>query len=308
MFCGTPEFAVSTLEAVIEAGHEVALVVTQPDRAAGRGMEVRVGAVKAAALRHGIAVVQPEKIKNNVEFRGLLEELRPDVVLVVAYGRIIPQWMLELPRFGNINLHGSLLPKYRGAAPIQWAIASGEAVTGVTTMRLDAGLDTGDVLLAQVVPVGQEETAVEVYERLALVGSVLMVRTLEGLREGTVMAEVQDHGQATLAPILKREDGWIDFGRTAQQIYDRWRGFQPWPGAHTTLRGKKLIVARMRVVMHPEAGESGVLRVEGDSMLVGCGDGTMIGLDEVQMEGKKRMTAAEFLRGYQVKSGERLGG
>jgi len=147
-----------------------------------------------------------------------------------------------------------------------------------------------------------------VYERLALVGSVLMVRTLEGLREGTVMAEVQDHGQATLAPILKREDGWIDFGRTAQQIYDRWRGFQPWPGAHTTLRGKKLIVARMRVVMHPEAGESGVLRVEGDSMLVGCGDGTMIGLDEVQMEGKKRMTAAEFLRGYQVKSGERLGG
>ena len=298
----------STLEAVIEAGHEVALVVTQPDRAAGRGMEVRVGAVKAAALRHGIAVVQPEKIKNNVEFRGLLEELRPDVVLVVAYGRIIPQWMLELPRFGNINLHGSLLPKYRGAAPIQWAIASGEAVTGVTTMRLDAGLDTGDVLLAQVVPVGQEETAVEVYERLALVGSVLMVRTLEGLREGTVMAEVQDHGQATLAPILKREDGWIDFGRTAQQIYDRWRGFQPWPGAHTTLRGKKLIVARMRVVMHPEAGESGVLRVEGDSMLVGCGDGTMIGLDEVQMEGKKRMTAAEFLRGYQVKSGERLGG
>ena len=308
VFCGTPEFAVSTLEAVIEAGHEVALVVTQPDRAAGRGMEVRVGAVKAAALRHGIAVVQPEKIKNNVEFRGLLEELRPDVILVVAYGRIIPQWMLELPRFGNINLHGSLLPKYRGAAPIQWAIASGEAVTGVTTMRLDAGLDTGDVLLAQVVPVGQEETAVEVYERLALVGSVLMVRTLEGLREGTVMAEVQDHGQATLAPILKREDGWIDFGRTAQQIYDRWRGFQPWPGAHTTLRGKKLIVARMRVVMHPEAGESGVLRVEGDSMLVGCGDGTMIGLDEVQMEGKKRMTAAEFLRGYQVKSGERLGG
>lgn len=308
VFCGTPEFAVSTLEAVIEAGHEVALVVTQPDRAAGRGMEVRVGAVKAAALRHGIAVVQPEKIKNNVEFRGLLEELRPDVILVVAYGRIIPQWMLELPRYGNINLHGSLLPKYRGAAPIQWAIASGEAVTGVTTMRLDAGLDTGDVLLAQVVPVGQEETAVEVYERLALVGSVLMVRTLEGLREGTVMAEVQDDGRATLAPILKREDGRIDFGRTAQQIYDRWRGFQPWPGAHTTLRGKKLIVARMRVVMHPEAGESGVLRVEGDSMLVGCGDGTMIGLDEVQMEGKKRMTAAEFLRGYQVKSGERLGG
>ena len=316
MFCGTPEFAVPTLEAVIGAGHEVALVVTQPDRAAGRGMEVRVGAVKAAAVRHGIAVVQPEKIKNNVEFRGLLEELRPDVILVVAYGRIIPEWMLELPRHGNINLHGSLLPKYRGAAPIQWAIASGEAVTGLTTMRLDAGLDTGDMLLAQAVPIGQEETAVEVYERLAVAGAELMLRTLEGVREGTIVGKTQDHARASLAPILKREDGWIDFGRTAQQIYDRWRGFQPWPGAHTTVRGKKLIVARMRVVVHPVAhpeahskmGESGVLRVEGDSMMVGCGEGTVIALDEVQMEGKKRMTAGEFLRGYQVKSGERLGG
>src|SRR5258705_2472789 len=177
---GTPEFGVPTLEAVIAAGHEVALVVTQPDRAAGRGMEVQAPPVKRVAIERGLPVMQPEKIKNNVEFRARLEEIRPDAILVVAYGRIIPQWMLEVPRFGNINLHGSLLPKYRGAAPIQWAVANGELVTGVTTMLLDAGLDTGDMLLAQVCPIGREETAVDVYEGLAPLG-------------GKVRGKVVDH-------------------------------------------------------------------------------------------------------------------
>jgi methionyl-tRNA formyltransferase len=306
VFCGTPEFAVPTLEAVIAAGHEVALVVTQPDRAAGRGMELQVPAVKRAALEHGLDVVQPEKIKNNVEFRARLEEIRPDAILVVAYGRIIPQWMLELPRFGNINLHGSLLPKYRGAAPIQWAVASGEVVTGVTTMRLDAWLDTGDMLLAAVCPIGQEETAEDVYRCLAPLGAELMVKTLKRLDAGTICPEVQDHSMATLAPILKREDGLVDFSRTAKEIYDRWRGFQPWPGAHTTLRGKKLIVGKMHMAKGG-GGEAGVLMVDGDVLKVGCGNGSLLALDEVQMEGKKRMSAAEFLRGYQVKSGERLG-
>ncbi len=306
VFCGTPEFAVPTLEAVIAAGHEVRLVVTQPDRAAGRGMEMQAPPVKRVALECGIPVVQPEKIKNNPEFRALLEEIAPDAILVVAYGRIIPQWMLELPRFGNINLHGSLLPKYRGAAPIQWAVANGEVVTGVTTMRLDAGLDTGDMLLAQVVPIAQEETAVDVYGTLAPVGAQLMVKTLNGLECGTIFPQAQDHSMATLAPILKRKDGWIDFSRTAKQIYDRWRGFQPWPGAHTVLRGKKLIVQRRHQseAFGVAAGE-GVFN--GDLLMVGCGDGTMLCLDEVQMEGKKRMGAAEFLRGYQIRSGERLG-
>jgi methionyl-tRNA formyltransferase len=306
VFCGTPEFAVPTLEAVVVAGHEVALVVTQPDRGAGRGMELQAPPVKLAAMAMGIPVVQPEKIKNNSEFRAQLEAIAPDAILVVAYGRIIPQWMLELPRFGNINLHGSLLPKYRGAAPIQWAVASGEVVTGVTTMRLDAGLDTGDMLLAQVVPIGQEETAVDVYGTLAPVGAKLMVKTLCHLAEGRLFPQVQDHSLATLAPILKREDGWIDFSRTAKEIHDRWRGFQPWPGAHTILRGKKLIVQKMRTVSGGEC-EAGVLKVQGDSLLVGCCAGTMLCLDEVQVEGKRRMSAAEFLRGYQVKSGERLG-
>src|SRR5271170_2225110 len=191
VFCGTPEFAVPTLEAVSAAGHEVALVVTQPDRAAGRGMELQVPSVKRAALEHGLDVVQPAKIKNNAEFRARLEEIRPDAILVVAYGRIIPQWMLELPRFGNINLHGSLLPKYRGAAPIQWAVASGEILTGVTTMRLDAGLDTGDMLLAQVCPVGLEETAADVYGCLAPTGAELKVKTLERLEAGTICYEAQ---------------------------------------------------------------------------------------------------------------------
>ena len=306
VFCGTPEFAVGTLEAVIGAGHEVALAVTQPDRAAGRGMEMQPPPVKRAAAAHGIAVVQPEKIRNNAEFRERLELARPDAIVVVAYGRIIPQWMLELPRLGCINLHGSLLPKYRGAAPVQWAVANGDAVTGVTTMRLDEGLDTGEMLLAREVAIGADETAVDVFRSLAAVGAELMVETLAGLAAGTLVGRKQDEAQATLAPILTREDGAIDFSRTARQIYDRWRGFQPWPGAHTRLRGKKLIVHRMRV--GTESGtEAGVLRVVGEEMAAGCGGRGSVVFDEVQMEGKRRMSAAEFLRGFQVKTGERLG-
>jgi methionyl-tRNA formyltransferase len=306
VFCGTPEFAVGTLEAVIRAGHEVRLAVTQPDRAAGRGMEMQAPPVKRAAAAHGIAVVQPEKIRNNEEFRERLEVARPDAIVVVAYGRIIPPWMLELPRLGCINLHGSLLPKYRGAAPIQWAVANGDAVTGVTTMRLDEGLDTGPMLLAREVAIGAEETAADLFRELAAVGAELMVETLAGLVAGTLAGRKQVEAQATLAPILTREDGVIDFARTARQIYDRWRGFQPWPGAHTRLRGKKLIVHRMHVGV--ESGiENGVLRVVGDEMMAGCGERGSVVFDEVQMEGKRRMSAAEFLRGFQVKSGERLG-
>jgi len=307
VFCGTPQFAVPTLEAVIAAGHEVALVVTQPDRAAGRGMEMQLPPVKRVALERGIPVVQPEKIKNNFEFRTQLEDIRPEAILVVAYGRIIPQWMLDIPSYGCINLHGSLLPKYRGAAPIQWAIANGENITGVTTMRLDAGLDTGDMLLAKVVPIGQEETAIDVYEGLAAVGAELMVETLCGLADKSLFCQAQDHSLATLAPILTRDDGRIDFTRMAHNVYDRWRGFQPWPGAHTTLRGKKLIVHKMHASSHPADGEPGSIAIHGDQMMAICANGTAVVFDEVQTEGKRRMSAAEFLNGYQIKSGERLG-
>ena len=294
-----------TLEAVISC-HDVALVVTQPDRAAGRGMEMQAPPVKRVALAHGIPIVQPEKIKTNVEFREQLEAVRPDAIVVVAYGRIIPRWMLDLPPLGNINLHGSLLPKYRGAAPVQWAIANGDTVTGVTTMRIDEGLDTGDMLLAHTIPIAPNETAPAVFSALSDVGAQLMVQTLARLSAGILAAQPQDESQATLAPILTREDGAIDFTRAAHQIYNRWRGFQPWPGAHTLLRGKKLIVHRMHVGTSVDV-DPGVLHVLGDEMAVGCGDGTAIVFDEVQMEGKRRMSAAEFLRGFQIRSGERLG-
>jgi len=307
VFCGTPQFAVPTLEAVIAAGHQVALVLTQPDRPVGRKQELHAPPVKLAALTHRIPVLQPEKIKNNADLRAELESIAPDAILVVAYGRIIPQWMLDLPRFGNINLHGSLLPKYRGAAPIQWAVASGETVTGVTTMKLDAGLDTGPMLLAQAVPVGDEETAVDVYEDLAEVGAPLMVETLRRLEAGEIFPEPQDHAMATHAPILTREDGRIDFNRTAHEIYNRWRGFQPWPGAYTALEGKKLIVHRLHVVAHHVGLEPAVVHLHEGRLLVGCGQGTVLELGEVQLEGKKRMTTAELLRGVSVNSGERLG-
>ena len=306
VFCGTPSFAVPTLKAVLRAGHEAALVVTQPDRPSGRGMQMVAPPVKEAALAAGLTVVQPEKIKNNLEFRSQMEALAPDVILVVAYGRIIPKWMLDLPRLGNINLHGSLLPKYRGAAPIQWAVASGEVVTGVTTMRLDEGLDTGDMLLAQVCPIGQEETAMDVYGCLAPEGAKLMVETLRQLESGDLFPQTQDHSLATLAPILTREDGWMDFSRTAQQTYDRWRGFQPWPGAHTLFRGKKLI-AHSLCIARGRALPQGILMVEGDRLFVGCGGESVVELRELQVEGKKRMPVGEFLRGYQVRNGERLG-
>ncbi|WP_263368651.1 methionyl-tRNA formyltransferase [Edaphobacter bradus] len=307
VFCGTPQFAVPTLEAVLAAGHEVALVVTQPDRPVGREQRLQAPPVKTTALAHNLPVTQPDKIKTNAEFRAQLEAIQPDAILVVAYGRIIPQWMLDLPRHGNINLHGSLLPKYRGAAPIQWAVAEGETVTGVTTMRLDAGLDTGPMLLAQAIPIGEEETAVDVYDNLAEVGAPLMVETLRRLAKGDLYPEPQNHTIATHAPILTRDDGNIDFARTAEQIHNRWRGFQPWPGAFTTLRGKKLIVHSVRAVGEHELYEPGTICVEGEALLVACARYTTLAIDEVQLEGKRRMPAAEFLRGFQIKTGERLG-
>jgi methionyl-tRNA formyltransferase len=306
VFCGTPQFAVPTLEAVIAAGHQVALVLTQPDRPVGRDQQLQAPPVKQTALAHRIPILQPEKIKNNADLRVELGAIAPDAILVVAYGRIIPQWMLDVPRFGNINLHGSLLPKYRGAAPIQWAVANGETVTGVTTMRLDAGLDTGPMLLAQAIPIGEEETAVEVYENLAEVGAPLMVETLRRLEANEVFPEQQNHSFATHAPILTRDDGRIDFTRTARETHNRWRGFQPWPGAFTTLRGKKLIAHRLHPVEHTEIAP-GILHLHEGRLLVGCGQGTVIEFDEVQPEGKRRMSAAEFLRGYQLNAGERLG-
>src|SRR5580704_4745431 len=242
VFCGTPLFAVPTLEKLVAAGFRVKLVVTQPDRPSGRGMELAASPVKRTALALDLPVIQPDKIKNNEEFREQLRNIGPQAIIVVGYGRIIPQWMIDLPPLGNINLHGSLLPKYRGAAPIQWAIAMGETVTGVTTMRIDAGLDTGDILQQVEERIAPEDTAATLAPRLAQAGAELMICTLAGLKNGSITPRPQDDSQATLAPILKREDGLIDFSHTATDAWNRLRGFQPWPGAFTRFRGKMLHV------------------------------------------------------------------
>jgi methionyl-tRNA formyltransferase len=298
---------VPTLLALIDAGHEIALVLTQPDRPSGRGMQLFAPPVKQMAEAAGLEILQPEKIKTNEDLRARLTATAPDAIIVVAYGRIIPKWMLDLPRHGNLNLHGSLLPKYRGAAPIQWAIARGETVTGVTTMRLDEGLDTGDTLLRREVPIGAAETAEDLYPKLAGIGAEVMIQTLAGLESGAIKLQKQDHGAATLAPILTRDDGKIDFSWSAKEIYDRWRGFQPWPGAWTNLDGKKLLVSRMLPAHVAAAAEPGVARVENGRLYAGCGEGSWIALEEVQLEGKRRMASADFLRGHALKSGDRFG-
>jgi methionyl-tRNA formyltransferase len=311
VFCGTPRFAVPTLEKLVEAGHSVPLVVTQPDRPRGRGMDVAVSPVKDAATRLGIVVLQPGTIKNNAEFRSQLAAIRPDAIIVVGYGRIIPQWMIDLPRLGNLNLHASLLPKYRGAAPIQWAIANGESVTGVTTMRIDAGLDTGDILMQREIAIGLEDTAETLGPKLASIGAALMVETLRGLETGQVRPTPQDHAQATLAPILNKEDGRMDFSRSATHLFNRLRGFQPWPGAFTTFKGKTLQVHRAQPWQHAVTFTSGEVEVEGTRLLVGCGrdqdNDTALELIEIQLEGKRRMSAQEFINGYRPKSGDHLG-
>ncbi len=305
VFCGTPAFAVPTLEKLVEAGHAVGLVVTQPDRPKGRGMDLALSPVKQRARSLGLPVSQPDKIRNNEEFRGQLAEIAPDAIIVVGYGRIIPQWMIELPRLGDLNLHASLLPKYRGAAPIQWAIARGESMSGVTTMRIDAGLDTGDILLQKEIPIAPQDTALTLAPRMAAIGAELMVETLRGLQAGTILPRPQDHARSTLAPILKKEDGQIDFNLAAREILDRLRGFQPWPGAYTSFRGKNLHVWSAQPVDRPVP--KGEVVLENGRLIVGCGASSALALLEVQLEGKKRMPAADFVHGYKPSNGEKLG-
>ena len=308
IFCGTPEFAVPTLNALVEGGHHVQLVVSQPDRPSGRDQQLAVPAVKQRALELSLPVAQPAAIKNNAEFRAQVEALKSRAIIVVAYGRIVPRWMLELPPLGNINLHASLLPKYRGAAPIQWAIANGERVTGATTMRLNEGLDTGPILLQREISMGDDETAVEVSARLAKSGAELMTETLRQLEAGTLQPRGQDDSQATLAPVLKKEDGRIDFSLPAHVIYNRLRGFQPWPGAFTSFRGKQLQIIGARPLA-PGANllPPGRIRVLDQRLMAGCGQDTTVELLELQPEGKRRIAAAEFINGYRPQGGEQLG-
>jgi len=308
IFCGTPHFAVPTLQKLLAEGFRIELVVTQPDEPAGRGYEVKPPPVKQVAEKAGIRVFQPAKLKDPAT-QEFLSPYRPDAMVVVAYGRIIPPWMIDLPRLGCINLHASLLPKYRGAAPIQWALMRGERVTGVTTMMIDPGMDTGDILLQREVEIREEDTAETLAERLSVLGAELMVETLRGLARGEITPRPQEHSQATLAPMLKKEHGRMDWSLPAQELAWRVRGLRPWPGAYTTLRGKNLHVWAA-VTLPAEAGsplEPGTLVAERGKLHVVCGQGTRLGIKELQVEGRKRLSAHEFLNGVHLKPGERLG-
>jgi methionyl-tRNA formyltransferase len=341
MFCGTPRFAVPTLKHLLALpDFQLLAVITQPDRPRGRGQQVSVSPVKEVALAAHLPVHQPEKIRAP-EVQQLLEQLAPDVIVIIAYGQIIPARLLSIPRLGWINLHASLLPKYRGAAPINWAIAKGETHTGLTTMRIDAGMDTGDTLLQREMDIGPAEIAPELAARMSEAGGLLMEETLRGLAAGTIPPRPQNHSEATLAPMLKKEDGRIDWNRPAREIYNRMRGFAPWPGASTTFRGQTCHVwaepvredsaLPSDVLIRQASAAPGTLFVAKNGVFVSCGiphpanvlsgakdrnrsdasasprSTTFLRLLSVKLEGRKQISASEFANGARLKPGERFG-
>jgi methionyl-tRNA formyltransferase len=306
IFMGTPAAAVPTLRRILADGHEVVDVWTQPDRPAGRGGKLNVPPVKELALEHGLPVFQPTKLKVP-ESIGRFREHQADVAIVVAYGRILPADYLNAPARGCINVHFSLLPKYRGAAPVNWAIVNGESETGVTTMFMNEGLDTGDLLLQSTTEIGSEETAPELMARLSDTGAELLSETLARLDQLT--PQPQNHDDASLAPILKREDGLIDWSMDASVIERRVRGFQPWPGAFTTLNGHRLAVWRgvAENIVPTGAAPGSIVQAHGDELFVASGGGTGLRILELQPEGKKRMSVRDFLNGARISQGTRLG-
>ncbi|HEV2418823.1 MAG TPA: methionyl-tRNA formyltransferase [Terriglobia bacterium] len=306
IFCGTPQFAVPPLERLLARNFDVALVLTNPDEPQGRGYALKSPPVKDAALKAGLRVLQPAKLK---DARAEIESIKSDAIVVVAYGHLVPQWMIDLPPLGCINLHASILPRYRGAAPIAWAILRGERVTGVTTMKIDAGLDTGDILLQKEIPIEDDDTTGTLSARLSAQGAGLMIETLEGLARGEIQPRPQDHAGATLAPMLKKEDGLIDWSRLAMEIACRVRGLAPWPGAYTSFRGKGLKIWAARVATPQDAASPvpGSIKISGGRLIIGCGPGTALEIIELQMEGRKRIHARDFINGMRPHDGEYLG-
>jgi methionyl-tRNA formyltransferase len=311
IFCGTPQFAVASLNFLLaQTELEVAAVITQPDRPKNRGQQISFSPVKQAALDAGIPIHQPQKIRAP-EFQPILEQLAPDAIVIIAYGQIIPARLLTIPKLGWINLHASLLPKYRGAAPINWAIVNGEPISGITTMRIDAGMDTGDMLLQQEISIGAKETAPELAARMSEAGAPLMLETLLGLQSRTITPRPQNHAQATTAPLLKKEDARIDWQLPAEQIFNRIRGFAPWPGATTTFRGQNCQIwgepfpgSQQSLAAH-QPGE--IILDPGtvyQNWLVICADATLLRLTAVKLEGRKQVTAADFANGARLVSGD----
>ena len=311
IFMGTPDFAVSTLKSLLQSKHDVVLVVTQPDKPRGRGKQVSYSPVKEVALEHDIEVFQPQRIKSeeSVEY---LRKYNADVMVVVAFGQILSKEILDMPKYGCINVHGSLLPKYRGAAPIQWAVLNGDEISGVTTMKMDEGLDTGDIILKKELVLAKDETAGSLFERMMALGAEACMETLDQLAEGSATFTAQNHNEATKTRLISKEMGKIDFDRSAEEIERLVRGMNPWPSAFTSINGKTLKVWKCAVASMEEledceeslrSAENGqIVLVTKQNVYVKTAEG-IIRLDEVQLEGKRRMICEEFLRGYQIEAG-----
>ena len=307
VFMGTPDFAVGTLEALIQAGHELIGVVTQPDKPKGRGKSLMATPVKEVALKHQIPVYQPQKVRET-EFTENLRRLAPDVIVVAAFGQIITKEILEIPRYGCINVHASLLPAYRGAAPIQWAVINGEKESGVTIMQMDEGLDTGDMIDKVVVPLAEDETGGSLFDKLSQAGAGLCVKVLKDLEEGKAVREKQPVESTTAyASMISKKMGEVNWNESAKSIEQLIRGLNPWPSAYTKLQGKTLKLWQAQVEEQEEEGRPGeILRVEKDAFYVKTGKG-LLKIKEVQLEGKKRMDTGAFLRGFHLNTGELLG-
>lgn len=304
-FMGTPDFSVPCLAALAESGNEIVGVFCQPDKPVGRKQELQAPPVKAEALRHGFRVLQPKTLRNG-QGLALLEELQPELVIVVAYGKILPPDFLEYPKYGCINIHASLLPKYRGASPIHWAVMAGEKETGVTVMQMDEGMDTGDILLVKKLPIPPEATTEEMFDRLSVLGAEAMLEAIDALKAGSLTPTPQNHAAATSVGLLTKEMGEIDWSAPAAEIHNRIRGLYSWPGAYTSLHGKRLKLHRARLSSASSDSVPGTVLVKGGKLLAVCGDGNCIELLEVQPEGKKRMDAAAFLNGRGVADGDQF--
>ena len=307
VFMGTPDFAVGTLEALIQAGHELIGVVTQPDKPKGRGKSLMATPVKEVALKHQIPVYQPQKVRET-EFTENLRRLAPDVIVVAAFGQIITKEILEIPRYCCVNVHASLLPAYRGAAPIQWAVINGEKESGVTIMQMDEGLDTGDMIDKVVVPLAEDETGGSLFDKLSQAGAGLCVKVLKDLEEGKAVREKQPEESTTAyASMISKKMGEVNWNESAKSIEQLIRGLNPWPSAYTKLQGKTLKLWQAQVEEQEEEGRPGeILRVEKDAFYVKTGKG-LLKIKEVQLEGKKRMDTGAFLRGFHLNTGELLG-
>lgn len=313
VFCGTPEFAVPTFRSLLaQQDFQIVAAITQPDRPRGRGHDVSYAPVKEAALAAGVPVHQPERIRQP-DAQALLERLAPEAVVIIAYGQIIPARLLTIPRFGWINLHASLLPKYRGAAPIPWAIVNGETESGVTTMRIDAGMDSGEILLQETLEIGPTETTPELAARMSETGARLIPQTLRCVAGGSITPRAQNHAEATVAPMLKKEFGRIEWTLPAGEIFNRMRGFAPWPGTYTKFRGQGCHIWGEPASIETEDGEPprnappGTVFAHRDDLRVVCGGATRLRLTAVKLEGRKQVTAAEFLHGARLQPGERFG-